>query len=83
MNIKHNAYHVKLKLIPKEIGYKSSFVQGIVFDENPKKAEEKAVKEFENFLKKEPFDVEVKFHSIVKLRKDFLLYPNTTKDDDN
>ena len=44
-NVKHNAYHVKLKLIPKQNGYKSSFVQGIVFaitkTIKKKKAEEK------------------------------------------
>lgn len=75
MNVKQNAYHVKLKLIPKEVGYKSSFVQGIVFESNPKNAEVAALKGFEEFLKKEPFDIEIKVHSVAKLRKDFLLYP--------
>ena len=74
-NVKHNAYHVKLKLIPKQNGYKSSFVQGIVFAMTPTLAEKMAVEKWIDAVKKEPFEVEVKVHSSVRLRNDFMFHP--------
>ncbi len=74
-NVKHNAYHVKFKLIPKENGYKSYFVQGIVFEKTPALAEKMALELLNKAYEKEAFEVEVKVQSVVRLRKDFLLYP--------
>lgn len=78
-NVKQNAYHVKLKLIPKEKGYKSSFVQGIVFEDTPTLAEKMAVEKITEAIKKEPFKVEVKVQSTVRLRKDFMFHPESVK----
>ena len=89
-----NAYHVKLKLIPNKVGYKSSFVQGIVFEtsqelavklakERIKEALLKEPKErIKEALLKEPFEIDVKVQSAHKLRKDFL-FSNFTEDDGN
>lgn len=74
-NVKQNAYHIKLKLIPKQNGYKSSFVQGIVFEMTPALAEKMALEKWIDVVKKEPFEVEVKVHSTVRLRKDFMFHP--------
>ena len=74
-NVKQNAYHIKLKLIPKQSGYKSSFVQGIVFEMTPALAEKMALEKWIDAVKKEPFEVEVKVHSTVRLRKDFMFHP--------
>jgi hypothetical protein len=74
-NVKQNAYHIKLKLIPKQNGYKSSFVQGIVFEMTPALAEKMALEKWIDAVKKEPFEIEVKVHSTVRLRKDFMFHP--------
>jgi hypothetical protein len=74
-NVKYNAYHVKLKLIPKQKVYKSSFVQGIIFEMTPTLAEKMAVEKMVEVVKKEQFEVEVKVHSTVRLRKDFMFHP--------
>jgi hypothetical protein len=71
----YNAYHLKFKLIPKQNGYKSFFAQGIVFEMTPALAEKTALELLNKAYEKEDFEVEVKVHSVVRLRKDFLLYP--------
>ena len=50
-----NAYHVKLKLIPNKVGYKSSFVQGIVFETSQELAVKLAKERIKEALLKEPF----------------------------
>lgn len=75
-----HAYHVKVKLIPQDKGYKSSFSQGIVFGKNPETAEKMAIENITEALKNEPIGVEIKIQSIVKLRKDFLFYPSNKND---
>lgn len=74
-NVIQNAYHVKVKLIPKDKNYKSSFSQGIVFGKNPEAVEKMAIENITEALKSQPIDVEIKVQSTVKLRKDFLFYP--------
>jgi hypothetical protein len=71
MEKQDNAYHVKLKIIPRQKFYKTSFFQGIVFDKTPAKAEIKALKA----LTEATIDINVDVikHSVVRLRKDFLL----------
>lgn len=77
-----NAYHVKLKLIPNKVGYKSSFVQGIVFETSQELAVKLAKERIKEALLKEPFEIDVKVQSAHKLRKDFL-FSNFTEDDGN
>lgn len=79
-NVKQNAYHVKIKLIPKDKGYKSSFIQGIVFEMTPALAEKLAT-EIINKWNEEELNVkcDIKLQSIVKLRKDFMFHPKSEK----
>lgn len=81
-NVKQNAYHVKFKLIPKQEGYKTSFIQGIIFDDTPAKAEKRGLKKLSEFLLKE-IGVEIKTQSIVKLRKDFMIHPESGENENN
>ena len=73
-NVKQNAYHVKFKLIPK---------QGIIFDDTPAKVEKRGLKKLSEFLLKEPIGVEIKTQSIVKLRKDFMIHPESGENENN
>lgn len=79
-NVKQNAYHVKLKLIPKDKDYKTSFVQGIVFENTPALAEKMALEKLNEWQETEAtVKCEVKIQSTVKLRKDFMFHPESTK----
>jgi hypothetical protein len=83
-NVKQNAYHVKLKLIPMDKGYKPSFVQGIVFDDTPALAEKRAIEEFYKWSDTDgAVKIEIKIQSTVKLRKDFMFHPDAQKNASN
>lgn len=79
---KDNAYQVKLKLIPKGAGFKSSFVQGIVFESSPAQAEKRAITEIKKWVQASEYEAEIKLQSILKIRKDFLFFPPVTKKED-
>lgn len=80
-NVKQNAYHVKLKITPKEKGFKSSFIQGIVFDDTPSLAEKRAIENLKEWVATETMNFEIKIQSTVKLRKDFMFHPEAKKND--
>lgn len=83
-NVKQNAYHVKLKLIPKDKDYKSSFVQGIVFEMNPSLAEKMALEKLQEWNETDAnVKCDIKVQSIVKLRKDFMFHPESKSNDSN
>lgn len=72
-NNKDNAYHVKMKLIPQNKGFKSSFVQGIVFEKTSALAEKLTLEKLNEWNEKQTdLKSDIKVHSIVKLRNDFL-----------
>ena len=83
---KENAYHIKFKLIPKKIGFKPNFIQGIVFDTSQELAVKNVTEKIIEAVNTNAYEteVEVKIQSVVKLRKDFLLFPDKIiKSDDS
>jgi uncharacterized protein (UPF0335 family) len=69
-----NAYQVKFKLIPANKQYKTSFIQGISIAKNQESAVKESNQQVKEAVSKEGFDVEVKLQSVIKLRKDFLIF---------
>lgn len=76
---KDNVYQVKFKLIPDEIGFKSCFVAGIVLAKTQDLAISCAMDHIGKAFILEPFNVEIKIQSIVKLRQDFLFVADDEK----
>ena len=81
-----NAYQIKFKLIPKKIGFKANFDQRIVFDVSQELTKKNATEKVFEAANQNTYgtEVEVKIQSVVKLRKDFLLFPDKIiKSDDS
>lgn len=76
---KDNVYQVKFKLIPDKIGFKSSFVSGIVLAKTQDLAISFASEHIEKAFVAEPFKVQIKLQSIVKLRQDFFFVADDVK----
>jgi hypothetical protein len=67
------AFQLKLKLTTKQVGYKPSFISGIVLANNQVDAVQGATEQIIEAIRKEPIKVEVKLQSVVKLRRDFFI----------
>jgi len=74
-----NVYQIKFKLIPDKVGYKSSFTSGIVLAKTQESAISESSKNIEKALLAEPFKVQIKVQSIVKLRQDFFYVADDVK----
>lgn len=78
MSLKEKAFQIKYKLTPKKQGLKGGFISGIVMAKTQVKAVSIATKKINESLQKEPFEIEVKLQSAIKLRNDFFIIDEQT-----